>query len=71
MLKSTLPYILMRSNNPQNSLSALKSRISKDCVVEMLIHRTCMRHDIHRIDKYHRETSAVRDRDVKREPENR
>ena len=60
-LKSTVPYILMRTNILQDSLYMLKSRMSKDCVVEMLICRTGRRHDVHRIDKYHRETSAVID----------
>ena len=50
----------MRTNNPQNSLSALKSRISKDCVVEMLIPYIALAGTMMYIDKYHRETSAVR-----------
>jgi len=60
-LKSTVPNILMRTNILQNSLSAVKSRISKDCAVKMLTcrSRTCRRHGVHTIDKYHYETSAV------------
>jgi len=53
-LKSTVPNILMRTNILQNSLSALKSRISKDCAVKMLTCRslTCRRHGVHTIDTW-------------------